>query len=549
LGAENEAYPGRGRSTVPLTPLFVAGALLVAAYLSLLWSLDGLPFEDTPNHLSRAVVIADLLFHGGRRFGHAFTFQLAFAPYILSDLALAPLVEAFGPYSAGRLWMMLVAASLPVSVAVYLRLTGHSAYSVVIACVLALYLGTDWFFVNGFGSFRLAVAWTLLATAVWLRYLRSGTAWAYLAHVAILVAGYLTHLSALLFSAAAVGTVAVVALVSRQAPRARLAWGGLPLAALFGWHVLSSGPDEGTALWRLPVAKKILRLASSFDRFDVVTETVLVVLFAVACGLMAVGWRRARASARVVTPAVLSLAFLGVYVALPYEKGEITYIDVRAVPVIAIFALLSAVAIAEQRARRSWVVAALAIALAGANLWVLAAHLRPANAEMLRYRAVAARIPPGAVVLPIMTRPRVGRSEPYANAGTLATIEAAAMTPYIFQGIAQPYFRARALPWAPAEYWYVYGADPGDAALIARTYDFVLAMTPFDRARLPVRTEEVARNDAAVLLKLNRSPAHGRPVLGSIRRGGRINRCGSTRSPCGGTAPSAGASAPPPGAW
>jgi len=59
----------------------------------------------------------------------------------------------------------------------------------------------------------------------------------------------------------------------------------------------------------------------------------------------------------------------------------------------------------------------------------------------------------------------------------------------------------------------------------------------------------VARNDAAVLLKLNRSPAHGRPVLGSIRRGGRINRCGSTRSPCGGTAPSAGASAPPPGAW
>jgi hypothetical protein len=478
--------------------------VLVAAYVSLLWSLDGLPFEDAPNHLTRAVIEADLLFHGGQRFGHAFTFEWAFTPYILGDIALAPLVEIFGPYAAGRLWMVAIAVSLPVSIAIYLRLAGHSVYGIAIASILALYLGTDWFFVNGFGSFRLAIAATVLATGVWQRYLRSGSAWAYLAYVAVLIAGYLTHLSALLFSAAAVGTVALVALGFRKAPLVRLVFGGLPFVTLAGWHVLSSDLGEGTAPWRMSLARKVLRLGSPFQRYDLITEGALVALFAVACGLMMMGWRGTKTSGRVVTAGTLALVFLGMYVALPYESNGITYIDVRAIPVAAIFMLFWVLAIAEHRVQQSWVVAGLAIALAGANVWVLRSHLRPANAEMLRYRALAARIPPGAVVLPVNTRARDGRSEPYDSAGTFATIEAAAITPYLFQGGAQPFFRARAMPWAPGEYWYLYGADPGDAATIARTYDFVLAMAPFDRARLPVRTAEIAHNDTAVLLKVVR---------------------------------------------
>jgi len=77
--------------------------------------------------------LADLLLHGGRVFGRVFTFKFAFAPYILGDMALTPLVEMLGPYSAGRPWLILVAASLPISVAVYhLWQTGHSSYSIVV---------------------------------------------------------------------------------------------------------------------------------------------------------------------------------------------------------------------------------------------------------------------------------------------------------------------------------------------------------------------------------------------------------------------------------
>lgn len=478
-------------------------AALIALYVSLLWSLDALPFEDAPNHLTRAVVIADLLFHGGQRFGHAFEFELAFEPYVLGDLFVAPLVELLGPYVAGRVWMILAAVSLPASVAVYLRLSGHSTYSILVASILALYLGTDFFFVNGFGAFRLAIAGTLVAAALGQRYLQHGSRRVYVVLVVILVAGYLNHLSGMVFSAVAVAGTAALMLVSRRAPLARAVHVGVPFLVLGAAHLFSSriGADEPLR-WRMPLARKVARLASSFQRYDVATEAALVVVFVGVCALMVVRWRGVRESWHVFTTGILSLLFLGTYVALPYEMGEITYIDVRAVPLITIFALLCAVAVAEHQGRRSWSVAALAITLAGANWVVLRAHLEPANARMRQYRSLARTIPPGSAVLPVVTRPRDGRAEPFDSAGTLATIETGALTPYIFTGGAQRYFRGPGLPWAPGEYWYVYRTDPGDGALLARSYDFVIAMMPFDRARLPMSTEEVARNEAAMLLRV-----------------------------------------------
>lgn len=497
---EQEPRPPRPPRLVPL--LFVATVVLIALYVSLLWSLDALPFEDTPNHITRAVVVADLLFRGGHRYGHAFQFDLSFTPYILGDLVLAPIVEVLGPYVAGRIWMILAAISLPASLALYLRLTGHSAYSVLIATVLGLYLATDFFFVNGFGAFRIAIAGTVAAAAVGQHYLQGGSRRAFLAYIAILVAGYLNHFSGVVFSAAAVGAVAALMVLARRAPLTRAVHACVPFVALGAAYLLASGEGEGTLRWRLPFASKVLRLASSFQRYDVATEAALAVLFIAACGLMVARWRGVRDSWPSFTAGILALVFLGVYVALPYQRGEITYIDVRAVPLITIFALLCAVAAAEQQGRRSWGVAALALALAGANWAVLRAHLRPANAEMAQYRSLARTIPPGSVVLPVVTRPRDGRAEPFDSAGALATIETGALTPYIFTGGAQPYFKGPGLPWAPGEYWYLHRIDPGDGEALARSYDFVIAMVPLDRRRLPMHTEEVARNEAAVLLRV-----------------------------------------------
>jgi hypothetical protein len=199
------------------------------------------------------------------------------------------------------------------------------------------------------------------------------------------------------------------------------------------------------------------------------------------------------------------------YVALPHMKGNVTYVDVRAIPFVAIFALLFALAVAEERSTPSRTVALLSVALACANLAVLAVHLRPANRVMAQARELAKSIPPRSLVLPVMSGPVDGRTEPYDGFGLFATIEVGAITPYMFQGGAQAYFRLRATPPAPSEFWYAHGADPGDGAVLSSTFDQVFAMAPFDRERLPFATREVARNDAAVLLEVVSAPSTHAP--------------------------------------
>jgi hypothetical protein len=61
----------------------LAGATLVAAgYVALFWSLDAVPFQDLPLHLTRATIETDILLHGGERYGKAFAFHPAVMPYI-----------------------------------------------------------------------------------------------------------------------------------------------------------------------------------------------------------------------------------------------------------------------------------------------------------------------------------------------------------------------------------------------------------------------------------------------------------------------------------
>src|SRR5580704_17216502 len=60
-------------SQAPVAKWFLA-ALLAGLYVILLSHFGGLLYQDYPNHLARATVIADLLFHHGQHFGAAFQF-------------------------------------------------------------------------------------------------------------------------------------------------------------------------------------------------------------------------------------------------------------------------------------------------------------------------------------------------------------------------------------------------------------------------------------------------------------------------------------------
>lgn len=485
--------------------LGIAVALLSAGYLVLLWSLDSLPFQDLPNHLARAAIAADLLLDGGRRFGEMFAVELELWPYTGGDVVLGGLVAAFGPAVAGRLWVIAVAVSLPASIAVYLRTSGYSAFAVLLSVPLSLYLTTDWSFLSGLHHYRLGVACVVLALAAGQAWLRGGAPAAYAAWAALLAAAYLMHLSALVLGVAGAAGLALVSLAMRKTTWRRVFAGMIPVAALAVWQARYAGgaPD---GVWRWGGLRKVARLFSPYWRYDWVPDAALLLLFAAICALLLVGGKALRSDERFVTAASLALVFLGTYVAMPFESGRVYYIDSRALPLVAIFVLVASLAAVEHGPPRRTIVL-LAVLLAAANLAVIAGPLVAHNAVMRRYRAVAAEIPAGARVLPIATAPHVGHVDLYLHAGAFATLDAGAMTPYLFSGGPTRYFRYRTSPRGIVdEFWYRRGMplQPEERRTIVDRFDYVIAMKPFDPALLQVPTQEVAGSDIAALLKIVR---------------------------------------------
>jgi hypothetical protein len=492
--------------------LAIAGAALAAGYALLLGSLDGLPFQDVPNHLARAVISADLLFDGGRRFGEYFSFRPMVSPYIAHDLPLAWLVHVLGPYAAGRAWMVIALASLPAAVAVFLRAYRCSPHAILLGCLLSLYLGTDFTFVIGFTAYRLALALTLATLAAWHVFLASGSRRALAAYAAGVGAGYLMHLSATFFTALGVAVLTVLAvrrrpgaLVVPTAVLRRAAAGLAPLLTVVAWEVSKAGvaPDGGTE-WTKPLAKATGTFLP-FHRYDLPTEAVLFGLFATTIALLA--RRRDPASTRrALAPAALSVVCFALYAALPFSRSYVAYIDLRALPFAWLFVALAAVR-AGDRARPSWAATLVALVLVAVNLGVLARHLLPQDEVMREYRQVAAEMPEGVNFVPIATRPQDGTTNPYLHAGNFATIEREARSPYLFSGGVTPHFRSRFLITAPSEFWYQQGWSPGDGPRLAEAYRYLLVMKPFDAARVPARTRVLAGNRTAAILEVERPAA------------------------------------------
>lgn len=531
--------PALGAERLLLGVACAAGALLAAAYAGSFWALDALPFQDVPNHLARAVILADLLFHGAHRFGAAFVLKLQAAPYLAGDLALAWLVDRLGPYAAGRLWLILTWACLPASVAAYLRSRRYAPSSIAVATVASFYLATDWSFMTGFQAYRLGVAITLLGLAAWQRVLETGSRRSWAAYVACVGVGYLTHLSAVMMLGVAAAATGLLAVRDGKASVRRVALGAVPLVAAMAWEWLSThgGAAPGVASWDGPLAK-LKRSVSMFHRYEYRYEALLCALYVAMHRALARGWREAwRRSARAATALALAGAFLALYFAMPKGHGYVYWIDCRALPFVPIFVLFAALALAEELGRDWRPAAALALLLAAGNLGLLRAHLLPHNQHMREYREIAARVPSGAFVLPVPTLRQDNATNPYLHAGSFATIEAGAITPYLFVGGVTRYLDRRG--WVrvvPSEFWYQQGAvGPflGLQMIIAGwIYPYLLWEKPYDPSGGPFfATEPVAENRAAALFRVVLGPpsseappaespgaaARGSTVLRSLR--------------------------------
>jgi hypothetical protein len=486
--------------------VFIVGLL----YAVTLWSFDGLPYQDVPNHLARAVAIADLLFHGGRAYGGTFTFEWQFVPYVLGDAFHAATVELLSPSVAARAWVVLSVMALPAATWLLVREWGADPAARALAAACALFLSADWFLRLGFLNFKYALALTLLAVVAWERLVGRPSVPSALAYGALVLAGYLTHLSALVFVVVIVGTLSLLRVIRDAKAVPRYAAAGLPLIALLGWHVLFRGSAELGESAYPALATKLLRvggvLAPTRDPLDIGIAIAFIATIAIP---LAAGLRRLRTwPDRAHEALAVAVAFGGIYLVLPETKGLVWGVDIRALPLAWLFVCCTVASILPRPALVRATCAVGVIALA--QLASLAAALAADDALMRQYREVAARVPSGATVLPVATRPRRGVVSPTAHAASFATIDARAVLPYTFTGdtgAPMPYFNFRApLPPFPWQWWYLNFDPPHPAARLFTGYQYLLVQQPVDWRRIPKVYDVVGGNSAVVLAKVRSMP-------------------------------------------
>jgi hypothetical protein len=453
--------------------------IVIAGGYFLLWvRLQNLPFLDFPNHLARSVVMADALFDHGLRFGQAFTVKLSLSTYVLGDLALASLVEAFGPSRAGPLWAALVFLSLPVSVAYFARSLSLSPLASASALLIGCYLGSSWFFLAGFFSFQLAVSLSLIVGASLIRQCESPS-WSRLAAIiAVTTLGYFIHITTVLF----VCLLCVVVAIAYPAPlRRRAVATGVPLlvaGALLIWGVLDpAAATHGGSDWG-GFAAKARRLVSPFVRFGLRSEALCALPLVLVAWLGFRQWRKLPGNGRAVLCAVMIGAFLTLYWVLPISQGRGYDVDVRALsPMYASIVLLILLAIDRGSQRLQITAWAASACLALVNLWYLHDELAPLDRTIAVYRSLLQVVPDRSTLLPVSAVPNIGRHQAFLHAGSWATIDRGAITPYIFSGStgeAMSYFRYVNTPQAPSIFWAVRPGYPSpDCAQVTRDFAYV----------------------------------------------------------------------------
>jgi hypothetical protein len=492
-------------------------ALAVLAYIAVFVWCSPLDTQDFPNHLTRAMVMDDLLFHHGVQFGQYFQFHFLFTSYLLGDLLLTGVVSLFGVTAAAIIWPIVTFLSLPASLFAYLRARQTSAYDTVLMLLISLYLSTDTFFIKGFTEFRLSIAFVLVAMALVEVLRRRWSVVSFAGYALVVVSTYLVHLAAVAFIAVAVGASGLWRIVLRKSRFDREALLMSPVVAVLGWHVLAAAHyrqpedmEQGTPRWAT-LGGKLSGVLWDFVRYNPHPDYLLLAIFAAfvwSC-LARRDWdRRAILTPRVLEPLGYAVLFLAMYFALPSVEVEASYIDVRALALVPLFLVLGLLNLPPRTAtvvaKPSDAAICLAAAVAFANLAYLGAHFRRNSVWLAQYRAVVANIPERSVVLPVYT---LGLQHfVHLHVASFAVMDRHAQIPYLFsgdRGAPMKYFRYVSRPYAPDELWYHARQDSDvDWAQVRKVYRYLLVMKPFDASRIPVDTRTVAESDAAALLAL-----------------------------------------------
>lgn len=491
-------------------PLRVLAAVLTAqALLLAVWAWPA-PLQDLPNHLARAVAIADLVFDGGAHFGNVYAFHWAFAPYVLADVAAAAGVHVLGSETTARLLVALAAVAVPVAVSACARALGASRAAAAVAGLAAAVFALDYTLAAGYLAFKYSAAASLLAVGALARAIDAPTTRRIAALAAAVVVTYLLHLSGFVMFVAAATALACAAWIERRRiPRGAVA--GLAMAGTLGvLHLLlSAGGDAGPAYHFGTLGEKLHGGLQSLSMGGGRTERVidLAALALVGAGAVPAARMALRGDVAARRTLWLCASALCAYLLLPQSQPGFTYdTDLRALPQLLGFAAVAlALAVQSKALGRGVVLAALAVLGAG-QIGLLAPPLRADALRVAAVRDAQRALPAGARVLPVVSVDLAARLNPLLHAAEYATVDRAAFVPYVFAGHAGGHLghfqlRAGAEPVVDHRWYGDVGLVP-DAAQLMRRYDHVTATQPWDERRLALCLEPLGATAAAASYRI-----------------------------------------------
>jgi hypothetical protein len=504
-----------------VTRYAIAGLLL--AYVIVIARSSAIGLGDTSNHLARAYVMADLIFHHGVHFGAQFEYHFQAVPYVLPDLLLAAAVEVLGPRIAVASWTVLIFMAIPAALLLYFRVNLGTKGKALLEdegalflLLCATYLSTDFFFVAGFFAFQLGFACSIVIFTLIELLRRRWSNALFALYCGLVVAAYLIHLSTLVFLATIVAVSGVLRLWFRASSGRHELFLFAPIVVMLAWHFgvathyrRLTDISEDVYYWgNLP--DKMQRTARAFLRYGGRPDQFLRYLYEASLLMLIASraWRDAFASRAFIESLALATAFFGMYFILPFYFKDGAWVDVRALAPATVFILLACLHLPRREPLRSFhrapsLVVVLAFVLAIGNLAYLDRHFVDLSNWSTKYRALFAAIPRGAHLLPVATDPVHFK---FMGPAATAVIDRQVAFPSLFsgdRGHPMTYFRYVDPPYNPPSEWYMKGSPLVDWQQIACTYQYILVTQPFDAQRIRVATKLIAENTSAALLAVD----------------------------------------------
>lgn len=434
--------------------------LLAVALLYPAWSVPYPPLLDYPNHLARTFVLAHL-HDPAYRFADWYRADWGPFPYLGMDLTLVTLQRFLPVMVAGKVFLSLCLLAVPLSVWWLVRTANPGNPALALWGLLLSYNG---FFLTGFLNSQLGLAVCFVTITLWIRYLRRPTVPGWLLVLVAATSAYFTHLIAF---ALAGFVIFVYTLAERRRLRDQLL-ASLPFVPGVLIYLLSGirhqGGYSGELYFRDWPEKFWDGLGAYRHGYSATLDSVI--LWATLAALVMAFVRNPEFRLRR-SWAIVFLAGIALYTALPDEIGESWDIDVRVIPVAFVLLLLVA-----QLGRRQRLVGAIALMLFIARVDDVARNFAAKQSELGQLAAAIHSLPRDTTLLPLVNEhdDEDALERPYVHFWAYAVIERGARAPYLFDLPGQTTLRIVPKAYIPAR---PLADDKPDFNLIRRDYDYV----------------------------------------------------------------------------